>query len=169
MIASAAKSKTEINPKSAMQQPRRTRPARLAPPKLGRAGAQVFAGLVRKTKFADPALAENWPTIAGPEIAALCRPGRITGAGAGRTLEVIAPSGAAAAQMQMLADDLKMRVNRYLGPNAVARLAIRQRAGTPHRERPAASGTQPEAEDASPLGRALSSFRAAVKRRNDGK
>ena len=82
---------------------------------------------------------------------------------------MIAPSGAAAAQMQMLADDLKMRVNRYLGPNAVARLAIRQRAGAPARSRAPAGPAPLEAEDASPLGRALSSFRSAVKRRNGGK
>lgn len=116
--------------------------------------------LARKTKFADPALSDHWPSIAGKEIAALCRPGRITGAPGARTLEVVAVSGAAAAQLQMQADALKTRVNRYLGPGGVARISLRQAAGAKRAARD---------DPASPLGQALSSFRAAVNRRNGGK
>lgn len=147
-----------------MRQDFRTKSARRAPPKIARAGASVFAKLVRKTKYAEPSLAENWPSIAGAEIAELCRPGRITGPRTGRTLEVSAPSGAAATALAMRLDDLLARVNRYLGPNAISRISIIQRA-TRAPEKPA--GSQSADDDPSPLGRALASFRAAVEKRKD--
>lgn len=139
----------------------RTRPVRPAPPSIARAAADVFARLARQTKYVDPALAERWREIAGDDIAALCRPGRIAGPRQDRTLEVHVPSGAAAAQLQMRAGDLKSRVNAYLGPGAVTRIAIRQ-AGA------AAAPARPDEADGA-LGQALSVFRAAVARRNDGK
>lgn len=151
-----------------MIQPPQTKPARRGPPQIARAGATVLANLARKTKYVDPALSDHWPTIAGKAIAALCRPGRISGrrggvGKAGRTLEVIAPNGAAAAQLQMLTDDLKSRVNRYLGPNSVAHIAIRQANNGP-------VSLPPGDEDReTPLSAALTSFRAAVKRKNGGK
>jgi len=147
-----------------MRQDFRTKSARRAPPKIARASADVFAKLVRKTKYAEPSLAENWPSIAGGEIAELCRPGRITGPRSGRTLEVSAPSGAAATALAMRLDDLLARVNRYLGPNAISRISIIQRA-TRAPEKPA--GSQSADDDPSPLGRALASFRAAVEKRKD--
>lgn len=135
-----------------------TRAARRAPPTIGRAGARVFADLARKTRYAEPNLADNWATIAGEEIAALCRPGRILGERSGRTLEIAVASGAAAAEMQMRADELLARINRYLGPGGVARISIKQTQGGPR---------EPErGDDDSPLGKALASFRAAVSRRN---
>lgn len=145
----------------------KTRPARRAPPRLARAGSNVFAELAKKTKFADPELIGHWPTIAGPEIASVCRPGRITGMRTGRTLEVIAANGAAAAEAQMRADELLMKVNRYLGANSVARITILQhnRGVEKHTKQPAQS--LPEPDSASPLGKALSSFRSAVARRNN--
>ena len=151
--------------------PAQTRAARRAPPKIASAGANVFAALAKKTKFADPELIGHWPTIAGADLAALCRPGRITGmragrGGKGRTLEVIAANGAAAAETQMRADELLAKVNRYLGPNAVARIAVRQSNKAPE---PAAAPRMANAPDeASPLGDALSSFRSAVARRHKG-
>lgn len=139
-----------------MNAPIKTKPIRRAPPKLARAGASVFSALAKKTKFADPALADHWPSLAGPEISALCRPGRITGdPRAGRTLEIHCPSGAAAAQLQMQLDALKARVNRYLGPGAIDRILVVQGAAQPQ-------AGAPSKDDPSPLGRALASFRAAV-------
>jgi len=136
--------------------PPRTKPVRRGPPQAGRAGAEIFAALAKKTKFADPALSEHWPTIAGAKIAALCRPGRITGMRGARTLEVHAPSGAAAAQLQLLTDDLKIRVNKYLGPNGLARITIRQFAvATPPAPADSAGGP-------SPLDEALASFRRSI-------
>jgi hypothetical protein len=135
-----------------------TRPVRPGPPKISRAAAEVFSRLARTTRFADPGLAENWPSIAGGELAKLGRPGRVLGNGPGRTLEVIVRDGAAAAEMQMRADDLIQAVNRYLGPGAVARIALRQKSGSARPE-------PDEPRDGSPLSAALSSFRAAVKAR----
>lgn len=145
--------------------PPKTRAARRAAPSAARAGANVFAELARKTKYVDPNLADHWPTIAGKEIATIARPGRLTGhAAGGKTLEVYVRSGAAASQMQMASDELLARANRYFGPGTVARIAIRQRTAP-------ARGDQSErgSPGDSALGSALSSFRAAVKRRNDGK
>jgi hypothetical protein len=146
-----------------------TRPVRRAAPKIGRASASVFSRLLKKTSYAEPGLCDHWPDIAGPDIAALCRPGRLTGRSPGRTLEIHAPSGAAAAQLQMQTETLKARVNRYLGPGAVDRITIVQSAVAGQFQ---AEQTQPEPHisgDASPLGTALSSFRAAVSRKNGGK
>ncbi|WP_425410986.1 DciA family protein [Hyphococcus sp.] len=141
----------------------KTRPARRAPPKLARASANIFAALAKKTKFIDPSLAESWPALAGERIAALSRPGRITGQGRDKTLEIHVRDGAAASEVQMQSDELIRRLNAYLGPRSLARLHIRQsgraRATPP---RPEAR----EADDDSPLGAALASFRSAVKRRN---
>ncbi len=134
-----------------------TRPVRRGPPRAARAAAQVFSKLAQATRFADPGLSDNWPSIAGKEIAALGRPGRVLGAGPGRTLEVIVRDGAAAAELQMRADDLLTAVNRYLGPGAVARIAIRQRAGESAERKEAKSDAD------GPLGAALSSFRAAIR------
>lgn len=110
----------------------RTRPVRPGPPQLSRFSAAVLAALARKTKYVDPQLAANWPSVVGDEIARLCRPGRLTGGrgrGGGRTLEIVAPNGAAAAQVQFVADTIVERANRLLGPGAVARIAIRQEGG----------------------------------------
>lgn len=66
----------------------------------------------------------------------------------------------------MRADELLGKVNRYLGPGAVAHIAIRQRnvGKTPQKT----AAPTPKGEETSPLGKALSSFRTAVARRNNG-
>ncbi len=147
-----------------------TRPVRRAAPSIARTSAAIFAELAKKTKYVDPALAERWPSLAGEKIAGLCRPGRLTGRGQGKTLEVRAPNGAAAAAVQMEADGLIARINAFLGPGAVGRIAVIQ-SGAAERPAPRPSGDAGAAgagEDG-PLGDALASFRAAVKRRNGGK
>jgi len=141
----------------------KTRARRSAPPRIGRLTAGVFADLAKRTRYIDPAIADHWLTIAGPEIASLCRPGRITGDRRMRSLEVYACSGAAGAQLQFLADDLKQRINQYLGPNAIARIAIKQAAGSA----PAATAKRPVKAGApsgppSPLDGALASFRRSI-------
>lgn len=149
-----------------MYRPIKTKPARSGPPPLARASAGIFAALARKTKFVDPALAEKWPILAGEEIAAVSRPGRIIGQGRGKTLEVHVRDGAAAAEVQMFSDELIRRLNSYLGPRAITRLAVRQSGGRRPGPKSAAAGAP---EDDSPLGAALSSFRAAIKRRSPDK
>ncbi|WP_375201184.1 DciA family protein [Hyphococcus sp.] len=147
----------------------RTRPIRSAAPAIARASAGVFRKLAQQTKFMDPALAERWPQLAGEKLAALCRPGRLTGrgpGGGGRTLELFVPNGAAAAAVDMERDGLIARLNTYLGPGSVSRIAVIQtgKAVT------ASKGPAPEGggEDGE-LGAALASFRTAIRRRNGGK
>lgn len=152
-----------------MYMKRNTRPARMAPPAIGRAGAGVFAVLAKKTKYMDPSLAGHWPPLAGPRLAALSRPGRITGTGrVGKTLELHVPNGAAAAEVQMNIDTLIKSINGYLGPGSVTRIAVLQsgkRAAPPRENAP--KRPKPEDDD-SPLGSALASFRAAINKRGDG-
>ena len=105
-----------------------TRPARKAPPQLNRFAARVFADLAQKTKFVDPNLAANWAAIVGPEIASLCRPGMLSGGRAGRTIELIAPNGAAAARVQFEAEAIRRRLNGHLGPGVVGHVSVRQSA-----------------------------------------
>ena len=157
-----------------MNAQKQTRAARRAPPKAARASATILARLSRQTKFVDPALADHWPSIAGRTIAALCRPGRITGIrrgggnSGGRTLEVVAFSGAAATQLQMLSDDLKARVNQYMGPGTIAEISIKQAPGSRIRPAKPTPLSSPRQDD-TPLSAALSSFRAAVSRKNQVK
>lgn len=132
----------------------RTKPARQAPPPIRRFAAAVLVDLARRTKFVDPALAAAWTKIVGPELAALCRPGRMTGGRAGRTLEVFAPHGAAAARVQVEAEAIRRAANEYLGPGVIARIAVRQ-AG-----RGAAAAGSADGADA--LGSALGRFRASI-------
>jgi hypothetical protein len=133
--------------------PVKTLPARKAPPPLGRFTAAVFADLARKTRFVDPALAARWTELAGPEIARLGRPGRLTGGGAGRTLEIVVPDGTAAARVAFEAEALRRRLNDALGPGAIRQIVVRQRSG--------------EAPDDPRLATALSRFRATLKKRAD--
>ena len=111
-----------------------TKPARSGPPHMRRHVARIVADLARRTKYVDPSLVEAWPALVGPEIAALCRPGRLAGGRLGRTLEVIAPNGAAAARVQFEAEAIRSRLNEHLGPGAVGRVAVRQGSGvqSPH-------------------------------------
>lgn len=106
--------------------PLRTRPARKAPPPVRRYAAGVFANLAKKTRFVDPALAADWAAIVGTEFAALCRPGKLTGGRIGRTLELVAPNGAAAARIRFESEAIRRKVNDCLGPGTVGRIAIRQ-------------------------------------------
>lgn len=133
-----------------------TRAVRTAAPKASRAAASVFSKLADKTRYADPGLSDNWPTIAGTEIAQLARPGRVTGRGPGRTLEVVVRDGSAAAQMQMQVDALIAAVNQYLGPGSIAHIAIRQKH-QPARKPAKARGSRDDELDS-----ALSSFMSAV-------
>ncbi|MEM8937218.1 MAG: DUF721 domain-containing protein [Pseudomonadota bacterium] len=139
-----------------MRQPVETKRQRRAPPRLGVYGARLMARLARKTRLADPELVERWRTIVGPDIADLGRPGRIAGGHGGRTLEIVARNGAAAAALQMRIDEIILAVNGYLGAGSVERIALRQYSG-------ARAGTSPPAESAQqPRRGGLSRFRAAI-------
>ncbi|MEM9496089.1 MAG: DUF721 domain-containing protein [Pseudomonadota bacterium] len=138
-----------------MQKPFRTKAARRAPPKLARAGADLVARLAKQTKFVDPSLAEHWQTIVGAEVANLCRPGRITGHRGARALEVYVTSGAKASELHYQLEDMKSRLNAYLGPNAVSRIVVKQLA-----RRQKSGGADEDGSAA--LEKALASFRRSV-------
>lgn len=152
-----------------MRSYRPTRPARNAAPQVSRFGAALLAGLAKKTKYVDPALADRWPLLAGEKLAALSRPGRLTGHGSGKTLEIHVPNGAAAAAAQMETDGLITRLGGHFGPGVVTRIAVIQsgRPAAPAPDvAPAGAGRKPEPPADGALGAALSSFRAAVRRRD---
>ncbi len=112
-----------------MNQPIRTKPARRGPPAIGRFTTAALAQLAQKTRFVDPNLAAEWPTIVGPDLAALARPGRLTGSRVGRTLELFATSGAGATELNQRAGELVERLNARLGPGVVAHIKIVQGGG----------------------------------------
>lgn len=105
-----------------------TKPPRSAAPHLRKFTAEVFANLARKTKYVDPGLASVWPAIVGPEIARLCRPGKLSGGRSSRTLELIASNGSAAARVQFEAAAIRRKVNDHLGPDVVGHISVRQSA-----------------------------------------
>lgn len=101
-----------------------TKPPRAAAPPLARAASALIADLARQTRFVDPEIAARWTDLAGPELSKLCRPGRLTGGPSGKTLEVVAPHGAAAASVEFAGETLRRRLNGYFGPDAIARIAV---------------------------------------------
>ena len=132
-----------------MQAPFNTRPARRAAPPVSREISKLLAGLAKKSGAMDPQLAGNWAEIAGPEIAALCRPVRLRSHGKAKALEVAAANGAAAMQLQFKQQLLLQKINAYLGRNAVARILIRQTGKSSLAPNPAApQWSKPEVTEA---------------------
>ncbi|GJL93142.1 MAG: hypothetical protein DHS20C04_28010 [Hyphococcus sp.] len=128
----------------------------------------MFSELAKRTKYMDPALAERWSALAGDKIAALARPGRLTGQGRGRTLELYVQNGSAAAAVQMERDGLIARLNAYLGPGVVDRIAVIQTGRDPASPKAKAPNDEGPPESGE-LGAALASFRAAIRRRETDK
>ncbi len=79
--------------------------------------------------FAVSRVLTRWDEIAGPEIAAICRPVKISYArgGFGATLTVLA-TGAHAPMVEMQKERLRERVNAIYGYNAISRVRITQTA-----------------------------------------
>ncbi len=79
--------------------------------------------------FAVTRLLTHWPEIAGPDLAPLCRPVKVSYAqgGFGATLTLLA-SGAAAPLVQMQLDRLRDKVNAIYGYAAIARIRLTQTA-----------------------------------------
>jgi hypothetical protein len=75
--------------------------------------------------FAQAQLSALWPDIAGPELAGICAPLKLTRArGPAGGLLTLAVSGAHAPQIQMLIPFLRDRVNAALGPGTVGRIQL---------------------------------------------
>lgn len=153
---------------------------RTGPQGFRRAGAlivpQTRAAQARRG-YAEARLKALWPEIVGPEAARLATPVKLTLArGPAGGLLTLAARPACGPQLQMLAPQIRERVNAALGPGAVGRVQITQGAGfaepaaafAPRPEAPAPDAT-PDASAAAlgPMGDALSSigdrdFRAAL-------
>lgn len=123
-----------------MKRPSRTGgPPRAAPRAFGfRHAARLVEDRVRAAGesrgFAVARLLTHWDEIVGPETARLAQPVKLgwgrgrrsAGLGATLTLET---TGAAAPLVQMLAPQIRDRVNASLGHAAIARIALSQGAG----------------------------------------
>jgi hypothetical protein len=131
-------------------------------------GFESAAGLlrdrIRKASelrgFAASRVLTHWAEVAGRDIAALCRPVKVSYAqgGFGATLTVLA-SGAAAPLVQMQLPKLKERVNAAYGYAAIARIQITQTAAQGFAE-PQARFDGPNIRPPSP--QALARARAVV-------
>ena len=92
----------------------------------------VFADAFAKQGFAARELVTRWADIAGPEIAASTEPLKIQwprpveGQPQEPATRVLRVEGPMALEIQHTSDVILQRVNRFLGWNAVGRLAIRQ-------------------------------------------
>jgi hypothetical protein len=103
-----------------------------------------------KRGFAQARLAALWPEIVGAEIAALCRPLKLTAVrGPAGGLLTLAVAGAQATKLQMLLPVLRERMNAALGPGTVGRIQLTQVAAAGFAE-PAALYRPPPAPPPAP-------------------
>lgn len=83
-----------------------------------------------KRGFASARLRALWPEIAGPDIAAISSPVRLTPArGPAGGLLTLAVAGAEATKLQMMLPVVRERVNAALGPGTVGRIQLTHAAG----------------------------------------
>ncbi|MDD7972437.1 DUF721 domain-containing protein [Roseinatronobacter alkalisoli] len=120
----------------AKKPPQKTQsPAAQAPRR--RRGFEAASGLlntqIRKVGeargFAVSRLLTHWAEIAGPELAACCRPVKVSygRGGLGATLTLLT-TGAAGPMLQMRLPALREKVNACYGYNAIARISLTQTA-----------------------------------------
>lgn len=118
------------------------KPASNAPPTRRLRGFEAAGRLldsrIRKAGesrgFALSRLLLHWPEVAGPELAPLTRPVRVShgrggGGGLGATLTLLV-SAVRAPLVQMRLEYLRERVNAVYGYNAIARIHLTQTAAT---------------------------------------
>jgi hypothetical protein len=88
-------------------------------------------GATEKRGFAETRLLTNWVDIAGPAIAKLCRPIKVSyrQQGFGATLTVLT-TGANAPMLQMQLPQIMTKVNGVYGYNAISKINITQTAPT---------------------------------------
>ena len=106
--------------------PIKTRPRRAPAPALSKHAVSLVRDLAFKTRYMDPALGERWADFVGRDLARCSRPGRMSGGGRDRSVEVFVTSGGAATQVAMAAQAIIARLNNHLGPGVVGRLVVRQ-------------------------------------------
>jgi hypothetical protein len=90
----------------------------------GLIGAQMRTAQARRG-FVQARLRALWPEIAGPELAAVCLPEKLTPArGPAGGLLKLGVSGAHAPLVQMQLPGLRERINAALGPGTVGRIQL---------------------------------------------
>ena len=92
---------------------------------VGRSAGAIGSDLFAKAGFRDPTLVLRWADIAGPEVARLCQPVRLSQGTSGGVLTLKAEPGASLF-LQHESRELCARINRYLGTEAVTRLKFVQ-------------------------------------------
>ncbi len=113
------------------------KPAPYSPPSRRMRGFEGAASLVSRQirkagearGFAVSRLLTHWAEIAGPDIAALCRPVKISygKGGLGATLTLLT-TGSAGPMLQMQLVPLREKVNACYGYNAISRITLTQTA-----------------------------------------
>jgi len=124
------------------------RSGRYEPRPIGELSGRIVAKPLGKRGFAAAALVSQWPTIAGPALAAATLPLRVVFPRGERnrgTLHLKVASGAMALQIQHLGPLIIERVNTHFGYAAVAQLAFTQ-GPVPRRATPKAAATSSSAE-----------------------
>jgi hypothetical protein len=106
---------------------KRTRPARKAPPPVGRTLSPLIKALDERFGQGAGGLKARWREIVGEALARRSEPAKLVKSrtGAGAVLE-IKVEGAMATLVQHQSPDILARVNLFLGEGAVARLRIVQ-------------------------------------------
>jgi hypothetical protein len=156
-----------------------SKPGRISARPLSVLLGDVFADAYKKQGFASRELVTRWAEIAGVEVAAHSEPLKIQwprpveGQDQEPATLVLRVEGPMALEIQHASDAILQRVNRFLGWNAVGRLALRQaplsrRPAKPmHRPDPAAvarvAATLGSVEDTE-LRDALARLGASIKR-----
>lgn len=99
--------------------------------------------------FAVTRMLTHWDEVAGPDIAAICRPVKVSygKGGVGATVTLLT-TGAQAPMLEMQKETLRARMNACYGYAAIARVTITQTAPTGFSEGQAVFGHAPKAPPA---------------------
>ncbi|MFL6688644.1 MAG: DUF721 domain-containing protein [Alphaproteobacteria bacterium] len=114
-----------------MVQDAKTRESQSPPPRrnrsesIARGAVGLSQDIFARAGFRDPALVLRWADIAGPEVARLCQPLKLSDGPAGGVLTLKAEPGAAIF-LQHESRALCERINRWLGREAITRLRFVQ-------------------------------------------
>ncbi len=107
------------------QEPRPQEPRRNRSQPIGREAGSLGAAALARVGFRDPTLVLRWDEIAGPDVARIARPIKLSEGASGGTLTLRAEPGAALF-LQHESRVLCERINGYLGRDAVTKLRFVQ-------------------------------------------
>jgi len=112
-----------------------TRPARMAPPRVGRYVPKIAKVAFKKYGFAEPHILNYWTDIVGKKLAKFAEPVKLSGVRGNDEAAVltIRVYGPAALELQHREPQIIQRINTYYGYRAVGRLRMIQ--GTRERQR----------------------------------